>query len=97
MLSPGEDEHGFRAIAERSALADDVKDSGAVSPFPQLAHDWKMQSNAQRGWGHFQRDDVERLASEYPVTWIVTHAPAPPGFVCPYVGNGLAVCRIPAQ
>ena len=32
-----EDQHGFRAVAERSMLADNVKDSGAVSLFPQLA------------------------------------------------------------
>ena len=34
MVRPGEDAHGFRAVAERSVLADSVKDSGAVSLFP---------------------------------------------------------------
>ena len=34
LLLPGEDMHGFRAVAERSVLADRVKDSGVVSLFP---------------------------------------------------------------
>jgi hypothetical protein len=34
MQIPGEDSNGFRAIAQRSMLADGVKDSGAVSMFP---------------------------------------------------------------
>ena len=36
MARPGEDQRGFRAIAQRSALADAVKDSGAASMFPAL-------------------------------------------------------------
>ena len=34
MALPGEDQHGFRVIAQRSALADAVKDSGAATMFP---------------------------------------------------------------
>ena len=34
MKIPGEDSNGFRAISERSMLADAVKDSGAVTMFP---------------------------------------------------------------
>ena len=41
MVLPGEDAHGFRAVAERSVLADNVKDSGAVSLFPKLAAEWE--------------------------------------------------------
>src|ERR1035437_8313359 len=43
MARPGEDAHGFRAVAERSVLADSVKDSGAVSLFPRLATEWQSQ------------------------------------------------------
>ncbi|HEY7615718.1 MAG TPA: hypothetical protein VH744_02870, partial [Terriglobales bacterium] len=43
MRLKGEDQHGFRAIAERSMLADAVKDSGAASMFPALAETWRRQ------------------------------------------------------
>ena len=94
MLRSGEDSQGFRAIAERSALADDIKDSGAVSLFPQLAGEWKRETNAQRGWARFRRADFENLARHYPVTWIVTRRPAPLGLVCLYQNGEIAVCRI---
>ena len=96
MLLPGEDEHGFRAVAERSVLADNIKDSGAVSLFPQLAGHWKDQVLAQSGWETFHRADFENLASRYPVTWILTRSPGPDGLICPYQNHGLAVCRIEA-
>ena len=96
MLLPGEDAHGFRAIAERSVLADSVKDSGAVSLFPQLASHWKDQVQAQRGWENFRLADFENLAGQYPVTWILTRSPGPNGLTCPYQNRGLAVCRITA-
>jgi hypothetical protein len=54
MALPGEDQHGFRAIAQRSALADAVKDSGAASMFPALAAPWTEQLNAQKGWENTQ-------------------------------------------
>ena len=94
MAIPEDDQHGFRAVAERSALADNVKDSGAVSLFPQLAADWKAEVLAQTGWQRFQWADFERLAQRYPVTWIVTLRPAPAGLTCPYENQELAVCRI---
>jgi hypothetical protein len=94
---PGEDTHGFRAVAERSVLADRVKDSGAVSLFPQLAPEWKAQADSQTGWDHFQPADFRRLATKYPVAWVVTRRPGPPGFACPYMNAELAVCRIAAQ
>ena len=94
MAQAGEDQHGFRAIAERSALADNVKDSGAVSLFPQLADDWKSQVQAQSGWEHFRRADFEQLARSYPVTWILTRRPGPAGMACPYQNADLTVCRV---
>jgi hypothetical protein len=97
MLRPGEDSQGFRAIAERSALAENIKDSGAVSLFPQLADEWKAEVNAQRHWASLGRADFETLARHYPVTWIVTERPAPPGMTCPYESRELEVCRIPGH
>jgi hypothetical protein len=96
MAFPADDQHGFRAVAERSALADNVKDSGAVSLFPQLADHWKGEILAQAGWADFQLADFERLARQYPVTWVVAHRPGPPGLVCPYENGEVAVCRISA-
>jgi hypothetical protein len=93
----GEDKHGFRALAERSVLADRLKDSGAVSLFPQLAPEWEREQAAQRGWDHFTLADYERLAREYPVRWVVVSRPAVPGLVCPYENAAVAVCRIPGE
>ena len=94
MLAPEADLHGFRAIAERSALADNVKDSGAVSLFPQLAEDWKKQVQAQTGLSNFRLADFEELSKQYPVAWILTRQPRPPGMICPYENIEVAVCRI---
>ena len=94
MRIAGEDQHGFRAVAERSVLADNVKDSGAVSLFPSLADDWKAQVQATTGWGHFQGADFERLSKQFGVGWVLTRNPAPPELSCPYRSGGLAVCRL---
>jgi hypothetical protein len=96
MLLAGEDQHGFRAVAERSVLADAVKDSGVVSLFPGVAGDWKRQVEAQSGLEQFGRRDLERLATLYPVHWILTWSPGPPGYPCPYRNEKLSVCRIDA-
>lgn len=92
--APGEDEHGFRAVAERNALADNLKDSGAVSVFPQLANLWMRQVNAERGWKRFERRDFERLARSESVSWVVVQRPAVAGMDCPYRNEALEVCRL---
>jgi hypothetical protein len=94
MVRPGEDAHGFRAMAERSVLADYVKDSGAVSLFPRLATEWENQVGAERGLDHFAPADFERLVKRYPVTWILTTRPGPKGMMCPYENQDLTVCRM---
>src|SRR5260370_8377587 len=60
---PGEDEHGFRAIAQRSMLADNGKDSGAVSMFPALAGEWSEQVEPRPGCNQFQRPHFLSLHS----------------------------------
>lgn len=93
---PGVDSHGFRAVSERSDLADYYKDSGAASLFPVLADEWKAMSEATTGLNHFSKQDFERLRAEYPtVNWTVVHGAAPAGLECPYARQGYAVCRIP--
>ena len=92
---PGEDEHGFRALAERSSLADALKDSGAASMFPDLSAEWAAQVDAQRGWAHFTREDFLRLRRRYGVDWVVVDHRVD-GLACPYANDGLFVCRIDA-
>ena len=92
MLSPGEDEHGFRAIAERSALADEVKDSGAASLFPSLADEWKSEVVAEDR--DFAARDFRELAKDYHVNWVVTMRPLPAGLRCPYRNDEVLVCRV---
>ena len=94
MHSPDEDLHGFRAVAERSVLADALKDSGAVSVFPQLARHWREQTEAEAGWTHFKLSDYRKLAMRFPVTWILTATPSPAGLVCPYVNRDVSVCEL---
>jgi hypothetical protein len=91
----GVDVHGFRALSERSALADYHKDAGVVAMFPNLATEWKQMSDATSGLNSFNAEQFTRLAHEYPVTWTVIHGAAPNGMVCPYDQQGYAVCQIP--
>lgn len=95
MRATGEDAQGFRALAERSRMADRVKDSGAVSMFPQLADTWRAQVRSLDGWAGFQRDDFERLHREYGVTWVVVQKGATPGLDCPHQNSAVMVCRVP--
>jgi hypothetical protein len=94
MQLPGEDQHGFRAIAERSMLADRLKDSGAVTMFPLLAETWRQQVRAQSGWRDFQARDFQRLKEEFGVNWVVLQRPGVADLSCPYQNDVLLVCRI---
>jgi hypothetical protein len=90
----GEDANGFRAIAQRSMLADANKDSGAVSMFPQMAEEWHTQIQAQSGWASFQAQDFRRLHIEYGVSWVVLEQPGTAGLDCPYQNASVRVCRL---
>ena len=68
---PGEDYHGFRALAERSVLADYDKDGGMAARVPRLAPRWLKEVTAQNGWQNFQPADFERLKKDFGVTWVV--------------------------
>jgi hypothetical protein len=96
MQIPGEDANGFRAIAQRSMLADSVKDSGAVSMFPPMAEEWLRQVRAQRGWRNFQSKDFGRLRVQYDVSWVVLQQPGVGGLQCPYQNRAVLVCSNPA-
>jgi len=94
MSLPGEDQHGFRAVAERSMLADNVKDTGAVTMFPAMAQTWREQVQAQAGWRGFAASDFRNLRRRFGVDWVVVPAPGIANFTCPLVGRTLAVCNV---
>ena len=95
MAIEGEDSIGFRALAERSMLADAVKDSGAVTMFPPMADEWLRQVDAQKDWKHFHIHDLERLKAQFGVTWVVLQQPGLPGLNCPYRNPAVLVCQLP--
>lgn len=90
----GEDSNGFRAVAERSQLADAVKDAGVVEMFPALATGWLKQVQAQTGLAKFTRQDFQRLRADYDVTWVILQQPAAPLLDCPYANQAVKVCRM---
>jgi hypothetical protein len=99
MELPGEDENGFRARAQRSMLADLVKDKGAASMFPSLSVLWAEQIADQKNFERFAKDDFERLRQKYGVSWVVVEQPGSPengpaGLECPYENSAVRVCRI---
>jgi hypothetical protein len=93
--APGEDYHSFRALAERSQLADAVKDASVVTMVPELGPEWERQTEATQGWTDFRLGDFERLKAEFGVDWVLVKLPAPAGLACQWHNNELAVCRIP--
>ncbi len=94
MLLPGEDFHGFRAFAERSMMADWVKDRSVAALEPSLAFEWRQQIRDREGWLHFTAGNFQRLKSRYGVTWIITDSAQALHLDCPFVNKAVAVCRI---
>jgi hypothetical protein len=94
MRIAGEDEIGFRCLAERSRLADWVKDNGVVSMFPPMAGEWWQQVQAQTPWKRFRAEDFLRLKSKYGVSWVVVQQPGVDGLECAYQTSAVRVCRV---
>jgi hypothetical protein len=94
MQIEGEDANGFRAIAERSMLADAVKDAGAVTMFPPNAEEWLRQVQAQSGWKDFGSSDFRQIHVQYGVSWVVVQNPAPTGLGCEYSNSVVSVCQV---
>jgi hypothetical protein len=101
---PGEDSHGFRALALRSALADNVKDSAVVTQVPRLAERWQREVAAQSAagaenaaasdWQHVTVADLRRLKTQFGVNWVILEQPKVLPLDCPYRNAGVEVCRI---
>lgn len=95
MAARGEDNHSFRALAERSQLADAIKDTSVITKVPALGPTWERQVAAQAGWEHFTLADFERLKTEFGVNWAIVDFPAPRGLECRWHSQSLSVCEIP--
>ena len=91
----GEDAQGFRAVAERDALADYSKDGGEAAVSPRLTAAWVQGQAAQTGLE--QENDTAREAELRPlgVTWVVLEADSITGWTCPYTNDQVKVCRLP--
>ena len=93
--TPGVDLHGFRAIAERGALADELKDSGAVAMFPELAEQWKDEVVAQKAWRDSGYLAYRALTDNFGVRWfVIPRNTSVPGLRCPYENARLRVCTV---
>ena len=108
MEHDGEDFHGFRALAERSMMADRVKDPAVVSVLitanklladkfedqSGVARTWHEQVTALRDWKDFGIEDFRRLKEKFGVDWVVLEKPGLSGLECPYENDAVKVCRI---
>jgi hypothetical protein len=95
---PGEDFHGFRALAERSMLADDIDDRVVATIEPGVAAEWLEQDTALRSWKDFTGTDLRSLKNRFGVDWVVLESGHPAltkAMVCPYRNESMAVCRLP--
>ena len=90
----GEDHLGFRAYAERSALADRSKDGGVAAVFPGLADGWLEDVNATAGFQRIQGEVEALQLRRRGATWIVTYHLSNKSLDCPYQNDSIAVCRL---
>ena len=95
LAAPGEDYHSFRALAERSQLADGIKDAAVVVLVPALADEWNREVEAEAGWAQFKQGDFERLKNEFGVDWVLVNSSQHLGLDCRWRNRMLSVCRIP--
>jgi hypothetical protein len=93
MDRPNEENIGFRALAERSKLADYSKDAAVVAVAPDLAPVWKKQIESMSGYQNFTREDFLQLRTEFGTDWALAEKEVS-GLNCPYFKDNLAVCRI---
>lgn len=91
---PGEDGHGFRAVALHSTLPDYVKDAGIAAVLPSLTASW--QSGVAATHDLNRQTDAQRRARLLPldVTWIVLPASGSTSLRCPYHNGAAQVCQL---
>jgi hypothetical protein len=91
----GEDAQGFRAIAERSSLADFSKDGGSAAIFPALAEKWMIEHTADTGLSRISDEERRRRLAPFDVHWLILQQPAATALACPYANQRVKVCRLP--
>jgi len=92
VYEPGEDEQGFRAIAERDHLADD-KDAGIVAVLPHLAAPWARQRNAELNLDTMSGEQRRALRA-LGATWLLLPANAHTNGACPFRNSVALVCEL---
>jgi len=95
MAASDEDYHSFRALAERSALADAIKDTSVITKVPELGQMWYDQTQAEQGWNNFNHTNFEHLKSKFGVDWVLVDNHQAAGMTCPWHNDRLSVCLIP--
>jgi hypothetical protein len=94
MERPGEDNHGFRALAERSMMAEYTKDRAVAAAWPEVAETWRVHIDARQDWREFTADDFRQLRKRFSVTWVIVERPGADGLPCPYANEHVMVCRV---
>jgi hypothetical protein len=94
--APGEDAQCFRAIAQRSALADYSKDGGEASIAPELTEQWLRSQLAQIHLSEPSTTDGDRLSAlrSLGVNWVVLQSEAVTRFDCPYRNPSVKICTL---
>jgi hypothetical protein len=95
LSAPGEDYHSLRALAQRSQLADAIKDTAVVTQVPGLGPRWAKEVDAQQNWSRFKRVDFERLNTRFGVNWLLVSYPPPENLPCTWHNASLSICQIP--
>lgn len=95
LSAQGDDNHSFRALAQRSSLADDEKDAAVATQVPSLASLWLHQHKEQEGWPHWREKDFARLALQSPARWFLVSPSQSKGLVCPFNSASVDVCHLP--
>jgi hypothetical protein len=96
---PGEDSQGFRAMAERSALADWYKDGGIAAIFPAAAEPWWRELQSTRGLDRATDRERRLRLKSLGATWILLPSILLPGQAgtaldCPYRNAAVRVCKL---
>lgn len=94
---PHEDTLGFRAMAQRSVLADWSKDGGVAAIYPAVAQEWWNQVTATQDFSRWNDGQRILALAPYRVTWIVLARGTATRFDCPFENATVRVCRLPAN
>lgn len=89
-----EEGYGMRALSKRSFLAENHKDPGAATVFPELAAVWRDQVHAQKGIERFGTSQFHELNRRYGVSWAILPATAVVPLECPYRNEAAEVCKV---